>query len=199
MENKPIESSGVIPLNNAGPAQNFGLSMDEFTVMLAQLEEGEDQLFEHIFLSHFDECCKYVSSKFGMEYENSYDITMDTMLEFRLKLLSGKISYGNLRYLFTRMASNNYVAQLGQNQRLKQILHTNDIEEIYHEERFDKLDQAWKRLDETERTVLTQFYYEDRSLKDIAESTQANDAAVRKKKQRAMDSLREAFFKIYKH
>ncbi len=199
MDIKPKIASDVIPLNNGSPNQNFGLRQDEFEEMLEQMQTGQDQLFEHIFLAHFDDCRKFLSSKFSMEYEVSYDITMDTMLEFRLKLLQGKIVYGNLRYLFTRMASNNYLSHMSYEQRLKQVLRDEEIEEIYQEDRFDKLTVAWKSLDESERTILTQYYYEDRSLKDIADANQVNDATLRKKKQRALDSLREVFLKIYKH
>jgi RNA polymerase sigma factor (sigma-70 family) len=199
MEKIPEVSSDIIPLHNGGPAQNFGLSIDDFKHMLAQLREGADQLFEHIFMSHFDDCRRFIASKYAIDLDVSYDITMDTMLEFRLKLIQDKITYGNLRYLFTRMASNNYLSKIGAEKRLKQILISEEVDEIYHEERFDKLGMAWENLEEAEKKILTQFYYEDRSLKEIADTAQLNDAAVRKKKQRAMDTLRLAFFKIYQH
>jgi RNA polymerase sigma factor (sigma-70 family) len=199
MDQQANQPEGVIPINGQLPSHNFGLMQHEFDLMLAQLTEGKEDLFEHIFLKHFDDCRKFISSKYTMDYETSYDVTMDTMLEFRLKLLHGKIRYGNLRYLFTRMASNNFVKQLSLEQRMKQMLTHDDIDEEYHEDRFDQLDKAWKELDSNDRDLLTQYYYEDKSLKDIAATTQINDATLRKKKQRAMDSLRTVFFKNFNH
>lgn len=192
----PEEIPDIVPLFNGGPSQNFGLRPEEFNEMISKLMTGDDSLFEHIFLSHFEICRSYVSSKYNIEYETSYDITMDTLLEFRRKLMEGKISYGNTRYLFTRMACNNYVMQVRQDQKLKEILSNEEIPEDAHEEQIHKLNLAWQKLDESEKSLLTGYYYEGQALKDMAVSMNIPDTTLRKKKQRAMDHLREHFFSL---
>jgi len=88
---------------------NFGLSVAEFNQLAAQLADGDIQLFEQIFLSHFEFCMLYVINKYSASRDEAYDCTMDTLLDFRQKIIDGKVKYGNLRFLFTRMAGNRYV------------------------------------------------------------------------------------------
>lgn len=195
---KSEDISPIIPLNLGSSAQNFGLSSEEFNVMVGHLMNGSDELFEHVFLTHFEECRSFIYGKYDMSYETSYDITMDTLIEFRLKLIQGKISYGNTRYLFTRMACNNFVASMRQDQKVREILFESKIEDETYEEHILTLEAAWKKLDESEKKILKSYYYDGLPLKDIANDLQIPDATLRKKKQRAMDRLREIFFS-FKH
>jgi RNA polymerase sigma factor (sigma-70 family) len=199
MENQPNQFLKLVIPDQGDKAQNFGLGKEEYNHMVLKMIEGDDTIFEHIFLTHFEECRKYISAKFAIDYDESYDVTMDTLLEFRTKLIQGKLSYGNLKYLFTRMASNNFVDAISLKNKMKHLLIADDINETDHEGHFDLLHKSWATLGESDKTLLTQVYYEDTSLKDIAASSQMNDATLRKKKQRAIETLRKAFFGLYNH
>ncbi len=191
----PNEHSELDPLNT--PNQNFGLSNAQFDDMVIQLKQGNESLFEKIFLAHFKECTNYIKFNYNAPHEVAYDITMDTLIEFRLKLLTDKIVYGNLRYLFTLMASQLYIKSIAKDNKVKQSIfeYAEEIDES--EEKIDALKNAWKELSLEDRKLLENFYYLDIPLNRIAEVENKSDAALRKQKQRAVDKLRQVFFTIY--
>ncbi|MBK9737889.1 MAG: sigma-70 family RNA polymerase sigma factor [Saprospiraceae bacterium] len=164
------------------PAQNFGLKKDEFVAMTTSLKLGDEHLFERVFLSHFDDCIAYLVTNFKCDRETAYDITMDTLITFRSKLIHDKISYGNLRYLFTKMASQLYLKINLTESKLKNILMDVGVEEEYHEQRFNSLEAAWATLETEDKKLLQCYYYDDIALKDIAYQTNTNEATLRKKK-----------------
>jgi len=88
---------------------NFGLDEEAFDLLKSKLKDGDTVLFEQIFLSHFDSCIRYIVKNFNATRDNAYDCVMQSLLDFRQKLVDDRIRYGNLRYLFTRMAANRYI------------------------------------------------------------------------------------------
>lgn len=128
----------------------------------------------------------------------AYDVTMDTLIDFRKKLLADKIAYGNLRFLFTRLASNNFVDLKKRGINYDNIIIEEDVEEVDLSSEFSSLSQAWDSLDESDKELLQEFYYNEIPLIQIAEKQNKQDATVRKQKQRAIEKLRELFFKCYK-
>ena len=89
--------------------KNFGLSSGEFDQMVADLKKNDTSFFKQVFLKHFENCLNFLRKKYRANYDDAYDATMDTLLEFRRLLVEEKLRYGNLRYLFTRMASQIYI------------------------------------------------------------------------------------------
>lgn len=177
--------------------KNFGLTPVSFDQMSAQLRAGDDTLFERIFLSHFEHCIGYLRKYCGAGEADAYDSTMDTLLEFHRRLIAQKISYGNLRFLFTRMAKQIYL------KRKKQHIGSATVEglELWEEEtgpdpeELRLLEVAWAKLCEDCRDLLKQFYYGGVSLKEIAGADARKPAAVRKQKQRCVEKLRNLFLK----
>lgn len=90
-------------------SQNFGLSADEFETLLKKLQNGDEQLFEIIFKTHFEKCRTFLVRKLGAENDVAYDITLETLIKFRKNLMTDKIKYGNMTALFTIDARNNYL------------------------------------------------------------------------------------------
>ena len=91
--------------------KNFGLSPEDFDGIVNDLKKNETHFFEQVFLQHFSDCIDFLQREYRADFNDAYDTTMDTLLEFRKRLVDGKLHYGNLRYLFTKMAAQLYVRQ----------------------------------------------------------------------------------------
>lgn len=167
-------------------------------MLLHQLMQGNEQLLENIFVAHFEDCRRFLMKKYDCTYEQAYDVTMDTMLIFRKKLLDGKIEYGNLRYLFTKIASNRlYDIRIGEHKlksyKAKLVTIPSQEEIIIEKEEIRILDLALDYMNENCRILLHKHFYRGMSLREIADSENKKPASVRKQKERCMQKLREVF------
>lgn len=190
----PLTGESII---KASPTKNFGLMPEDFDRLAAQLKAGDETLFQTIFLAHFEDCMKYLRNKFGMSQGKAYDMTMDALILFRRKLLEGKISYGNIRFLFTQMAGQLYLKDIKKQTPQTEISEAANLIEEEHDELDEEtlgiLNQAWDKLCEDCRGLLKRFYYQKATLKEIAEDQQKTAAALRKQKQRCVEKLRKHF------
>jgi RNA polymerase sigma factor (sigma-70 family) len=178
--------------------QNFGLTEKEFDEMTAALQAGDERIFELVFLKHFASCRDYLIKNFRATPEDAYDATMDTLLEFHRRLLSGKVQYGNLRYLFTKMGTQIYMKGQQKTNNLTDELQV-DIHaatEEYDGELDQTLDKAWEKLGEGCRQILKAFYYNNTNLNVLAGELGKDPAAVRKQKQRCVEQLRSFFIRF---
>ena len=178
--------------------KNFGLSEQRFNELLSELEHGNDDLYEQVFLTHFKSCQWYLMHYHKASYEDAYDITMNTLIVFCNRLKAGKIRYGNLRFLFTQMAGQIYGKWIK-----KEVVHESldgiDIEEVFHTldgDHFIALENAWNALAEPCRKLLKDHYYEDVPLKEIAEGINKSPESIRKRKQRCVEALRNFFIQF---
>lgn len=177
--------------------KNFGLSQLEYDQLVSSLKQGKEELFEKIFLSHFDNCQQFLVTNHQVSYELAYDITMDTLIQFRQRILLGKTTYGNLRYLFTVMASQNLFKHYKKGKKVD--LSPFYIEEVpgKSEEVYDALSSAWNSLENDSKKVLEEFYYNKTPLIKIANKLGITDTTMRKKKQRCLEKLRTLFMQKY--
>ncbi|MEM1320714.1 MAG: hypothetical protein AAGG75_10690, partial [Bacteroidota bacterium] len=76
--------------------QNFGLSESAFERLLQALRSGEEELIVHIYEYHMALCTAYLMKEYDVKRNAAYDLFMDTLMDMREKMLSGKIKYGNL-------------------------------------------------------------------------------------------------------
>lgn len=187
-------------LRNSPAEKNFGLSEDEFRQLAAALVRGDHRLFERVFLSHYEDCLNYLMRKDGLSHTEAYDHTMDTLLLFRDLIVAGKIRYGNLRYLFTRMARQAYLREQKKTDRTTGItevcLEFAEEEPELSPEEFDLLSRAFRSLGKDCRELLRSFYFLRRNLKEIAIEEDRAPAAVRKQKSRCVAALRRYFYHI---
>lgn len=194
------KSQPVSLLRNSHSKKNFGLTEAEFQRLSENLAQGDQRLFEQVFLAHYKECQNYLMHKDGLPYAEAYDLTMDTLLIFRDLIIAGKIRYGNLRYLFTRMARQAHLRRKKKNGHLTSMtdvcLEFPEDEPELTEEEFDLLGRAFKSLGEECRRLLRDHYYLRRSLKDIATEEDRAPATVRKQKSRCIATLRRYFYHI---
>jgi len=176
--------------------KNFGLSAEQFNDLRQKLVSGEnEQLFEHVFLAHFKECLEYVVKEDRAPDHLAYDATMDAFLTFRMKIVQGKVDYGNLRYLLTRMARQHYYKRAKKESSVSlDLIHDPGVEPdvSFEPAARELLEKGWKVLGDTCKKLLHAFYYRGQALKDIALATKRKPEALRKQKQRCLATLREA-------
>jgi len=179
-------------------AKNFGITESEFDNLISLLKTQETAFFERVFLSHFNDCVSYLMKNYKALYNDAYDATMDTMLVFRERLVQGKISYGNLRFLFTQMASQVYFRKM-KSFKSKEIQQSDmliDEEEEFHEKDLSILEKSWPELGEACRELLSSHFYGNIKLIEIATEKGVSSATIRKQKERCMNRLRLIFMKI---
>ncbi|MEN0003886.1 MAG: sigma-70 family RNA polymerase sigma factor [Bacteroidota bacterium] len=180
-------------------SQNFGLTETAFEQLVAELQAGNDQLFERIFLKHFEDCVKFITNQYRASWEDAYDASMECLIEFQHRLKAGKIHYGNLRFLFTRMAGQIYLKWIKKEQLKDTMEETFDVAEPPEQldpELLEVLNMAWEKMCADCKNILKAFYYNGMPLNELAEKLQKKPAAVRKQKQRCLDKLRHFFHHI---
>jgi RNA polymerase sigma factor (sigma-70 family) len=178
--------------------QNFGLTQIEFDQMVYGLRHNDEQLFERIFLKHFDDCMKYVVKKYGASHEDAYDASMDALLDMRTRLVDGRISYGNLRYLLTKMATQYYMRHQ-KRYSVRDVKDEDMIESVeVDREDLDLLKNAWEKLGGKCKDLLGLNFYNGMNLSDIAILQNIAPAAIRKQKERCLKKLTDTFESLLK-
>lgn len=180
-------------------SKNFGLTQAEFDQMVEELRSGSYDFYERVFLTHFNSCLDYVKFHCNASHTDAYDATMDAMLSLCKKLKEGKVGYGNLRYLFTRMACQFY-SQSNRRQAIFQVIEgveKPDEPTDLQQENIKMMWEAWGYLGKPCQSVLRSFYFDKMSLKSISEREQRSEVALRKQKQRCLEALRGFFLQKF--
>ena len=176
--------------------KNFGLNQKEFGELCNSLKEGDNTLFEKIYLSHFKQCQNYLIANYSLDHDESYDVSMDTLILFRQSLISGKIVYGNLKYLFTRLAYYNLL------KRRKELSKLNKEEFNYFEmiglqnpdeakiERLKILESAINNLSKDKQLFLKEHFQNRTKLSEMAKQSGEPDTTIRKRKQRILEEIK---------
>jgi len=176
---------------------NFGLTKAEFLRCIANMKQGDDSFITHNMVHQLPESMTYLQNRFHIDKETAYDICMDTFIIFRDKLFNGKISYGNLRYLFTRMCQNCFID--GQKKKNKiqtaiDSLHKSESNQNTDKETFFLiLDKAIDQLPSESKILLVDIYHSGLSLNEIAIKHHISYDSIRKKKERILKKLRALY------
>ena len=191
-------------------AKNLNLSRKEFKVLLEKLRNGDEALIEKIYLSHFKKCIQYLVYQCKSTFDDAYSSSMEALLEIRQDLIKGKIFYGNLDFYFTKRAKNKwYKLKIKQNRiNADMTVEDFDIEDeeyieadIHANELRELVGEAIKKLGVDCRGIVRMYYFEEISLKEIAEMMNKTHAAIRKQVTRCRDKLRahlgEDFYKKF--
>lgn len=179
--------------------RNFGLTEEDFCEMVSLMKDGNEKLFEKIFLSHFSECMNFLKTNYKINHSEAYDISMDTLLSFRKGLMKDKFRYGNLRFLFTRIATQKLIKEKRKTSKLAFIDELLEMEEkisVSNEEELKFLEQAWSKLDQKSQSILKLFYFDKMKLSEIADAQSKSHCAIRKQKERSIIALRKNYLKI---
>ena len=184
-------------IETSSTKRNFGLTEEEFLQYAANTKNGDESLFLHISNIHFKQCISYLKIKFKVSEDDAYDICLDTMLKFRDKILKDKLKYGNLSYLYTRMASNVFLDRIRMSNKVEQAIDFfNDDDGSYklNEDQFiDILEQSMEKLDPENKELLESIYYEDNDIHEIGKEMNISYPALRKRKQRMLEKLKTIF------
>ena len=191
-------------LNMDNPIQNFGLKEAAFEQLVGGLRQGDEQLFETIFVEHFGSCRSYLMRECSANSEDAYDMTVETIIVFRQMLIDGKIKYGNLRFYFTKMAKDAYLKVIAKQKRTPigtfnpvEDDRAEEITESFDEEQITALTNAWSKLGDDCQNLLRKHVQEGFQLKLIAASLNETEANMRKRKERCMAKLKGFFFEVY--
>ncbi len=179
-------------------SKNFGLTEASFGQMVLDLKANDTRFFQKVFLEQFKETMSYIKREYGASQEDAYDATMDALLEFRKRFVEGKLQYGNLRFLFTKMSTQMYLRN-----KKKQPPVIGDLEiatETPEEQIETQVPQsfktAWQSLGTSCKQLLTQHYYGAMRMTEIANELSTSPATVRKQKERCIKKLRELMLEI---
>ena len=155
---------------------------------------------------------EYLVLKNNGTKEQAKDIYQDAFLAFWTNIKNEKFkpdSHSSIDgYLYT-IAKYKWINHLRSNKHKKTILTNNDlkleatgiyeesVDDIIEKERLlDKAMVAFKNLGHPCKLLLTRFYFEKKSMKDIAQELQLDPASARNKKYRCMQKLREIALKL---
>jgi RNA polymerase sigma factor (sigma-70 family) len=185
---------------------NFGLTQAEFTAMLAELRSGRgQQLFEQVFLTHFEQCKRYIRSVYAMDEHDAYDLTMDTLIEFRRLLIeTDQYYYKNLCYTFTLKAVQSFLRKKRQEQKdniqflpfavlEEYIVEEEEVE--FEEEEMLRMEAALDNMCDDCKGILREHYYEGKKLKDIATQNGVTPNNMRQRKSDCIKKLKNFYFK----
>ena len=143
--------------------ENFGLTKSEFDQYVTNLRNGDESLITKVFKSHFHFSVNYIKSKFNISEELAYDNCMETMIDFREKIISGKIQYNNLCFLFTRMAVNRFIDGEKHKKKVSKaidVFSESTSQSNLDNERFMKvLDASITKLDQKSQDFIKSHFY----------------------------------------
>lgn len=178
--------------------KNIGLTEEDFKKMVQELKEGNEALFEKMYVSFFKKNLRILKGKYKASHEDAYDSIMWALLRIRQMILEDKISYGNLNNYFTRMATTKYIkSQSRKKEFAAETIPEPAIEEepIFDQEVLTALEKAWAKLGEPCKQILKGFYYDKIELKTLTKILEdSSPANTRKRKERCLKKLRSFFF-----
>lgn len=171
--------------------KNFGLSFEEFEDLVEELRKGNESLFETTFLRHFEMAMNYLKSKLSADRDNAYDVTMNVMLEFRSRLIEGKVKYGNLQFIFTKMCSQRYMRMMGKKLDVDEYTYINKHEDKpIDEETFQLLDKSIEKMGDACKKIIHDIYYKKLNYKDLEQKYDKSSSSLRKQKERCITKLK---------
>lgn len=176
--------------------QNFGLSKEKFDEMVCLLQQRDSSLYESIFLPKFKQCMGFLKNRYKAQHHDAYDVCMDATIEFRTRLIAGKVSYGNTKFLYNKIASQLYQKKMKEFKSAElEESHMKQESQVLDEEDIQVMRKTWYELSETCRILLSKHLYFDVKLVDIAKDENKTSSSVRKAKRRCMNKLLTLFSK----
>ena len=182
------------------PKDNFGLTKHEFDQFVAKVKNGDESLFIQVFNVHFKSSVRYIQNKFSISEELAYDTCMDTLIEFRTKLKQGKINYGNIRFLFTKMAVHRYLDDMKKKNKVSEAIDIfmgdkSDLA-ISEKEFLAMLNNAVNTLEDAQKHMIKEIYYSGKDTEQIIEENEITYSTFRKRKQRSLEKLKSVFLDL---
>lgn len=168
------------------------MNQQEFEVIKEQLKSGDNDYLKVIFEEHGAYCISNVQRKFNCSLEDAEDLLIDSIINFRNKMLEGKISHlSSIRnYIYSTCVNMKREKDYYSNKRkekeyeVKLFLYAEN-EEVYEvrEELLQVSINSFQQLAEPCQRILRYFYIYRLSMAEIASKMNfsgANSAKVKK-------------------
>jgi len=164
----------------------------EINLLKSELKSGNNEFLKSVFEEHGAYCLFNIMRKFGCPREDAEDLLIDAIINFRDKLLSGKIQYltSVRNYLYTTCVNmkkeKDYYRkrQKEKAHEVEQYLYSDDHESNAHKEMLLKLAmESFRQLSEPCQQILRYFYIYKYSMEELAKRVglaNANSAKVTK-------------------
>lgn len=152
-----------------------------------------NSIIEELFLKHYNDALLY-SLSLTKNYNLAEEIVSDAFFK-ALKTSDGTIE--NFKAWLLKVCRNQYLNSLRKNSKLVELdEHIKDesesvLDRIIKDEEYRALLRAISLLKSAQKEVLTLFYYERLSIKDIAMITGKNENVVKVTLYRAKESLKK--------
>ncbi|MFK8004938.1 MAG: RNA polymerase sigma factor [Saprospiraceae bacterium] len=186
---------------NSNTQKNIGLTEGKFNQLVHDLQNGNELLFEKIFVSFFKKNQNILKAKYNASHEDAYDCVMWALLRMRQMLIEGKISYGNLNNYFIRMSVTRYIKTNSRKKEYSMEIVPEPEESeasTFDDETMTQLEKAWAKLGPPCKELLKGFYYDKLELKKLTEIlNDSSTANTRKRKERCLKKLRTFFFELF--
>ncbi len=175
--------------------KNFGLTQKEFNRLVIQMESSNNSLLHHIYKVHFEICRDYLKERYTIDDSIAYDLFMDALVAFRSKVLNDKITYGNLKFLYTRIAINCYMDYHRQKRRLELAIKNfsetiGSNSSITNDALLKILNKCIGKLKEKDALLLHQLFLDEKEQEALAIEMGISYATLRKRKERALERLK---------
>ncbi len=182
----------------------------ENNTLIQEIKAGNQQVIVLLYKEYRDEFIQFAIKNYGLSREELKDVFQDTIIAFYENIASGKLEYltSDVKtYIFAigkRQASNHKrnlfkIGNLSTDDDIKAIL-TDIAEEMEQpNELEDVVKKVLSELPDQERKILELFYYEKKSMEEIASIMgYANANSMKKKKSLILKKVGEQVIKLSK-
>lgn len=180
--------------------------------LVLAIKNNDERVLKQLYLENYSKIETLILKNSGTK-DHAKDIYQEAFLALWKNTRKGKFTPKNQNsingYLYTiaknkwmdYLRSNNYrKTQLVDEDRIFDIqesgfFSTSIDDKIENERLLDKAMDAFKNLGLPCKNLLMKFYFEKKSMRDLAEELQLDEASTRNKKYRCMEKLRELALK----
>jgi RNA polymerase sigma factor (sigma-70 family) len=164
----------------------------KFSELVRQLKAGNNELLKSIFEAHSSYCIHGLLSRHSCSRQDAEDIYIDSILNFRDKIVSGNITViTDLKNYLYATCQNMFLARLSKAQRVYNaaveisrysggIHDTLNDEDDFKEQMISLTKDGLSDLGDKCRDILTSFYFVKLSLEEIAVKFNMANANVAK-------------------
>jgi len=178
--------------------KNFGLSEAQFEALLSQLEQGDEALFERVFVKQYWKMVRRLQSSHSTEQADAEDAVMEGLMSFRNILIARKVTWGNLEAYLNRIIVTDFQKKQKRNREMPVDSFAENLaadeDACFSTEELAAFKKAWDSLCDKCSGMLHRFYYDELPHFQIAELLGKSPEAVKQDKHRCIQKLRKHFF-----
>lgn len=182
------------------------ITSKKYNELVSAFKRNDDRVLKNLYQNVFPKVRSYVLKNNGDE-EQAKDIFQEAFIACWQNIKDGKVQFkGNIEAYLFAITKNKWMDYL-RSDKFKKTVNTNsvvqfsqnnNIESEYNDEEKNRyiMSNALKKLGETCQKLLSLYYFERLSMKQIASHFDIDGASARNKKYRCMQQLRSIALKI---